>query len=314
MKRIGEVSTPGTYLHIQNDSLTITRDREVVGRVPLEDLGTLILACPAQTVTSALLARLADLGGIVIVAGSDHQPEGALVPLRSHSTRSERIRAQVRAKRPLEKRIWTSLVQAKIRNQAALLSDVPGKKHLLRLADDVRSGDPKNLEGQAARVYWPLVFYDCEQAFRTTPFRRRRDGVWPNNLLNYGYAILRAITARAICGAGLLPEIGLHHHNRYDAFALASDLMEPFRPWVDECCQGLTTEGPRELDRLAKASLLGIYDAPVDLSGETTPLFVAIERAASSLAQIFLAGQEGTSVKEIVTQLRLPILLADCES
>jgi CRISP-associated protein Cas1 len=307
MKRIVEVSTPGTHLHLKNDCLTISQDRQVLASVPIEDLGTLILASPALTVTSALLGRLADLGGITVVSGADFQPEGVLLPLRAHTTRGERIRAQVTAKRPLEKQLWARLIRAKITNQAALIGDEDQSKRLLQLVEKVRSGDPGNTEAQAARLYWPLVFADGEEHFGGVPFRRGQAGAaWPNNLLNYGYAILRAMTARAICGSGLLPEVGVHHHNRYDAFALASDLMEPFRPWVDHCCQGLIHEGPGDLDRAAKQALLGIYDDPVLLDGEKTPLFIALGRAASSMAAAFLDGKKGLSAQEAAKRLVLP--------
>lgn len=311
MKRIVEVSSPGTFLHLENNSLTISRGQEVVGRVPLEDLGTLILASPALTVTSAVLGRLASHGGITVVVGADRQPEGALLPLRAHTTRGERIRAQVAATRPTEKRLWASLVIAKIRNQAALLADVPGRRQLTRLAVGVRSGDAGNNEAQAARIYWPLVFSECGQAFQASPFRRNPAGEWPNNLLNYGYAVLRAMTARAICGAGLLPEVGIQHHSRYDSFALASDLMEPFRPWVDHRCRELIPEGPGDLDRTAKEGLLGIYDDPVQVNGETTPLFRALERTAASLASSFLEAKNGANATEAAKRLVLP-RFAEC--
>ena len=306
MKRIVEVSTPGTYLHLKNDSLTISREQETIARVPLEDLGVLILASSALTVTSALLARLADLGGVTIVSGADHQPEGALLPLRGHSTRGERISAQVTAKRPLEKQLWARLIRAKIENQAALVTDDSGRQRMLGFASEVRSGDPRNKEAQAARLYWPLVFIDGAECFRDSPFRRGQAGTWPNNLLNYGYAVLRAMTGRALCGAGLLPEVGIHHHNRYDAFALASDLMEPFRPWVDHRCQELLPDGPGDLDRNGKQALLGIYDDPVLLDGDRTPLFIALERAASSLAAAFLEAKTGVGSQEAANRLCLP--------
>lgn len=306
MKRIVEVSSPGSHLHLKNESLVISLNRDVVATIPIEDLGTLILACPALSITAALLGRLAAVGGITVVVGADHQPEGALLPLRSNTTRGERIRAQVAAKKPLEKQLWSRLIRAKIENQAALISDQSAHVRLLRFASSVRSGDPNNTEAQAARLYWPLVFAESAEEFRTSPFRRGQVGMWPNNFLNYGYAILRAMTGRAICGAGLLPEVGVHHHNRYDAFALASDLMEPFRPWVDHRCRELVPDGPAELNRRSKQALLEIYDDPVILSGEQTPLFIALERAASSMAAAFLDGKAGVGAPEAAARLCLP--------
>jgi CRISPR-associated protein Cas1 len=151
-----------------------------------------------------------------------------------------------------------------------------------------------------------LVFDDCGDEFRQAPFRRRRDGVWPNNLLNYGYAILRAMAARALSGAGLLPEVGIQHHNRYDPFALASDLMEPFRPWVDHRCRELIPDGPGDLDRNTKQALLSVYEDPVLLDGEQTPLALAVESAASSLARVFLEAKAGATALAAAGCLRLP--------
>jgi CRISPR-associated protein Cas1 len=284
----------------------IRRDGEELGRVPLEDLGTLILAGPGLTVTTALLAALAEQGGVTIVAGRDQAPEGALLPLRANTTRGERARAQVAATRPLEKNLWACIVQAKLRNQAALLTDPAGHKRLSEWASSVRSGDPKNLEAQGARLYWKLVFQGLHPDLDREPFLRRRDGAWPNPLLNYGYAVLRAVTARALCAAGLLPELGVHHHSRYDPFPLASDLMEPYRPWVDLRCRELIPEGPRELDRPAKQALLQLYEDPVLLAGEQTPLAIAVERSASTLAKAFLTGRERESAPRAASLLLLP--------
>ncbi len=314
MKRIIEVSTPGTHVALRHGALTIGRNSQIVGQVPIEDLGVLILASNALSCSSALLSALAASGATVVVTGADHQPEGVLLPLRAHSTRGERIRAQTGASVPLQKRIWANLIRAKIRGQAALLRSGAGRRRLARLEASVRSGDADNAEAQAARTYWPLVFLDVDQMPVAEPFRRRRDGEWPNNLLNYGYAVLRAIVARAICGAGLLPEIGVHHHNRYDAFALASDLMEPFRPWVDHRCRELIPEGPGDLDRTSKEALLGIYDDPVLLGGEKTPLFAAVEHTATSLAAVFLASRDGERIEKATGRLLLPAFAALDES
>lgn len=306
MKRTVEVSSPGSHLHLETGSLVITRDRMEVARVPLEDLGTLILADPAITVTAALLSALSGQGGVTVVAGPDFQPEGTLLPMRANCTRGERVRAQVRAKRPLEKQLWARIVRAKIRNQAALLGDAAERRALLNLASRVRSGDPTNLEARAARGYWPLVFHGTHATFELQPFRRSRSGEWPNNYLNYGYAILRAITARALCGAGLTPEVGLHHHNRYDSFALASDAMEPFRPWVDSLCRELVSEGPGELTRESKRQLLAIFEVSALMEGGTTPLPVAVERMASSLASAYLQAASGAPAQQAAEALRLP--------
>lgn len=306
MKRTIEISSPGLHLSTSSQSLLIRRGGDELGRVPLEDLGTLILAGPGLTVTSCLLAALAERGGVTIIAGRDQAPEGALLPLRANTTRGERARAQVAASRPLEKNLWAAIIQTKLRNQAALLEDPAGQRRLLGFSTKVRSGDPDNLEAQGARLYWPLVFHGLHPELEKAPFLRRRDGAWPNSLLNYGYSVLRAVTARALCAAGLLPELGIHHHSRYDAFPLASDLMEPYRPWVDHRCQALVPEGPRELDRPCKQAILELYEHPVLLSGERTPLAIALERTASSLARAFLEARDGASAPKAAARLLLP--------
>ncbi|HPF13648.1 MAG: type II CRISPR-associated endonuclease Cas1 [Planctomycetes bacterium] len=306
MKRTVEVATPGIHLHLRQKSLVLTRESSELARIPLEDLGTLILGSTQLTVSAALLAGIAQAGGVTVVAGSDFQPEGALLPLRGNTTRGERIRAQIGASKPLEKQLWAALVRAKIANQAAILCDESARSSLLKFRNGVGSGDLENKEAQAARVYWPLVFADEGESLIESPFRRRRDGPWPNDHLNYGYAILRAITARAICGAGLLPEFGIHHHNRYDAFALASDLMEPFRPWVDLSVRSLLPLGPSEVTRESKQALLGIYDDPVVIGSQTVPLQLAVDRTASSLAKSFLGLHQGMSAKKACDLLALP--------
>ncbi len=306
VKRTVEVSTPGMHLHLKQNSLAIRREGKDIAKIPLEDLGTLILGTGQLTVTVALLARLAETGGVTIVTGGDYQPEGALLPLRGHTTRGERIQAQVGASKPLQKQLWAALIRRKIENQASLLEGKSSQLPLQRLQEQVRSGDPSNCEAQAARIYWPLLF-PAEWRVVEHPFRRRREGPWPNGALNYGYSILRGIVARAICGAGLLPEIGIHHHNRYDAFALASDVMEPFRPWVDQSVRQLLPGGSTSVDREAKQILLEIYEEPVLLDGRHIPLLIAVERAASSLAKAFLSSRNGASTYVACKQLKLPL-------
>jgi CRISP-associated protein Cas1 len=306
MKRIIEVSSRGASLALRHGGLVIRHERQEVARIPLEDLGALILANGATTATSALLAALAAEGGVTVLCGPDHQPDGVLLPLRAHSTRAERIAAQVHGGQPLKKQLWARIVAAKITNQAALIQDPRSRSTLERHARAVRSGDPENREAQAARLYWPVIFAESHEEFASTIFRRSDPSLWPNTCLNYGYAILRAITARAICAAGLMPEIGVHHHNRYDPFALASDLMEPFRAWVDLATLELLDLGPGELDRDRKQLLLGIYERPARLDSGQTPLWIAIQNCAAQLAAAFLAAQDGESAREAAMRLSFP--------
>lgn len=305
MKRTVEISSQGIHLSTSQGALCLSQDREAIARIPLQDLGTLILAGHGITVTSAALGALSASGCVTIVVGPDHAPEGALLPLRANTTRGERVRAQVGASKPLCKQLWSRIVAAKLRNQAALLQGA-GRERLEKLAGKVRSGDPSNSEAQGARIYWPLVFSEHHHMLTDAPFRRRQEGVWPNNYLNYGYAILRSVTARALCGAGLLPELGLHHHNRYDPFPLASDMMEAYRPWIDHCCRELLPEGPGELDRRAKEALLGIQNDPVMLEGIRTPLQIALGRTTASLAACFLAAASGEPSPKAAAHLILP--------
>jgi CRISP-associated protein Cas1 len=314
MKRIVEISSKGMHVAAVQGSLAIKAKGDLVASVPFKDLGTLILANSAITITSSALAQVVAAGGQVVVAGFDFQPVGCLLPLRANTLRTERVRAQVGAGQPLRKRIWQSLVERKILNQAALIEDRHGRKRLHHLAESVRSGDRGNCEAQAAQVYWPLVFSESHPAFSNTPFRRRREGTWPNNFLNFGYAILRSSTARALCASGLLPELGVHHHNRYDPFPLASDVMEPYRPWIDDQCRALLSDGPGNIDRNVKAALLGIDASPVQLPTGITPLQVAVQQTAASLARAFKAGLDGAKTKQCVELLVLPSFPSQDES
>lgn len=309
MKRIIEVSSRGTSLALRQGGLVIRQEQQEIARIPLEDLGALILANGAVNASSAVLAALAAAGGVTILCGPDHQPEGALLPLRAHSTRTERIAGQVAASQPLKKQLWARMVAAKISNQGALIQNDDAKRSLEKHARSVRSGDPDNREAQAARLYWPLLLSEAHESFESEPFRRSDRGQWPNSYLDYGYAILRSITARALCAAGLLPELGVHHHNRYDPFTLASDLMEPFRPWVDLATLELLDLGPGELDRDRKQALLGIYESPAQLPSGRTPLWIAIQKGAAQLAAAFQAAAAGESAPEAAARLTFPRIL-----
>ncbi|HJT36296.1 MAG TPA: type II CRISPR-associated endonuclease Cas1, partial [Pirellulales bacterium] len=195
--------------------------------VPLTEIAVLIAAHPQVTFTQAVLGGLAAAGGIFIVCDERWLPAGMLLPLRGHHLQARRFQAQAAVAAPVKKRLWQQIVRAKIETQAQALETLHGDSAGLRpLVPLVRSGDPENIEARAARIYWPLLFAD-------ESFRRQWEAGDQNRLLNYGYAVLRAIVARALCAAGLHPTLGLHHHNQYSAFCLADDLMEPFRPVVD---------------------------------------------------------------------------------
>ena len=267
IKRTIEVSSPRAHLSVKDRQLVVSVDYEQEGRAPLEDIGVLILDSVSLTCTQAALASVAENEGVVVVCGKNHAPAGLLWPMAANTVLAERIALQARVKEPQKKQLWRRIVQAKIRNQgAALPQDAPVRERLAEMARKVRSGDPENLEAQAAKIYWSELFAGQD-------FRRSRDGPPPNNLLNYGYMAIRAACVRAICAAGLHPALGLHHKNRYNPFCLADDLMEPYRPLVDMRVRQLVDQGVRELDREGKRQLLA--------------LLVAFQKTAFSLVRCF---------------------------
>lgn len=294
IKRTVEISQQPAYLAVHLDQLLIQRDRETVGRVPCEDLGVLLVDHPQVIYSHAALAKLMEFDAAVVVCGRDHLPAGILLPLADHSQVVWRVQLQVDVPKPLKKQLWKQLVQAKIRAQAANLSPGPARTRLLALARDVRSGDPENAEGQAARFYWPNLFHEN--------FRRDPDGAPPNNMLNYGYAVVRAALARAIVAAGLLPVIGLKHSNRSNAFCLADDLIEPLRPLVDARVSELLNEGQRDLSPKVKSRLLELLAEPVEMRAEKGPLLVNLHRYVASLVRCFEGGTK---------QLDIPIVLQE---
>jgi CRISPR-associated protein Cas1 len=225
------------------------------------------------------MSSLAESDAALVVCGSNHLPNAVLLPLADHSQVVWRVNDQIGASRPLRKQLWKQLVQAKIRAQAAnLTNESAARSKLLDMAGQVRSGDPKNMEAQAARVYW-LHFLPEET------FRRDRDAEGLNSLLNYGYAVLRAAVARSLVGSGLVPAIGLHHSNRANSFCLADDLMEPLRPLVDDRARELFRQGYEQLDREAKAGLLKLLADPVRMEDQQGPLMVNLHRMTASLVR-----------------------------
>ncbi len=286
--------------------------------VPLADLAVLIVSHPQVSFTHAVLAGIAQAGGIFIACNEKHMPAAMLLPLETHSTQAERFSRQAAAPLPLRKRAWQQVVQAKIRAQARLLSEVSGRKSgipndcgLENLAAQVRSGDPQNLEARAARIYWKNLFGEDDPAGGGQAFRRDPEGEGINPHLNYGYAILRATVARALCAAGLHPSLGLHHHNRYDAFCLADDLMEPFRPIVDRVVANLNDNrrggpasetGSLPLDKDSKKTILEGLLGRFDCDGESRTLFDWVSRAASSLAAVIEGSQQKLTLPSLTPE------------
>lgn len=252
--------------------------------IPIEDIGMLIIDHYGVTISHYLLSTLLENNAAVITCNNAHHPTGMMLNLDGNQIQSEKFRAQIDASAPLKKQLWQQTVQAKIKNQAELLKlkGVP-VDNMLKWAKDVKSGDLENHEARAASFYWKAIFPD------NLDFYRSRSGPPPNNLLNYGYAILRAITARSLTASGLLPTLGIHHHNKYNAYCLADDIMEPFRPFVDKIvceitCNGTETE---ELTPKTKKQLLEIASSDIFIDGEKSPLMVGIQRTTASLAKCF---------------------------
>ena len=252
---------------------------------PIEDLGVVVLDNKQVTITSGLLDALLENNCAVITCDSKSMPIGLMLPLYGNTTQNERFRQQLDASLPLKKQLWQQTIQMKINNQASVLKDcVDEEVRCMRVwASEVRSGDPDNLEARAAAYYWKSLFADIEG------FTREREGIYPNNLLNYGYAILRAVVARGLVTSGLLPTLGIHHHNRYNAYCLADDIMEPYRPYVDELVFKLVQINGKVLDltKEIKAKLLEIPTLEVKIGGKRSPLMVAVGQTTASLYKCF---------------------------
>ena len=230
------------------------------------------------------MAALLDNNAAIITCNHTHHPTGMMLPIDGHDVQSERFRHQIDASQPLKKQLWQQTIQAKILNQAAVLAG-RGIVHdnMLHWAKQVRSGDPDNYEGRAAAYYWKNVFP------KKVEFFRGREGNPPNNLLNYGYAILRAIVARALVCSGLLPTLGIHHRNKYNAYCLADDIMEPYRPYVDQIVLKIIDNGENflELGTSIKQQLLGIASVDVQFEKGRSPLMVGLQSTTSSLARCY---------------------------
>ena len=282
--RVVEVASEGRHLARSRGFMTVSKDGAEEGRVPLDDIGVLLCSGRGLSYSNSLMTELASRGAGVVLCGSDHLPAAWVWPLAGHHVQAMRMRRQIEAPLPLRKRLWQSVVRAKIGQQARVLEmvGVPGGG-LEALARRVRSGDPENVEAQAARRYWPLL------AGRY--FRRDRFGGMPNPFLNYGYTVLRAAVARSVAAAGLHPSIGIHHSNRSNAMCLVDDLMEPFRPLVDYRAVGLAAGGSAELTTEAKRALAETLAMDMATERGVTPLQTCLERAAQSLAQSFESGE-----------------------
>lgn len=311
------------YLSMRNSQLVIhlpeangMDDKTGKNTIAIEDIGVVILDHKQITITHGLMEALLANNTAMITCDSSRMPIGLMLPLSGNTTQSERFQAQIAASLPLKKQLWQQTIQAKIENQANVLSTTRKTvvKNMLKWVNDVKSGDSNNLEGRAAAYYWANIFPMLPN------FRRGREGEPPNNLLNYGYAILRAVVARSLVGSGLLPALGIHHHNRYNAYCLADDIMEPYRPFVDKLVveifdeaynkqttktsnykqevkllaakpkskNGFQVEFTIELTKEIKAKLLSIPVLEVTINGQRSPLMIAVGQTTASLAKCYL--------------------------
>ena len=271
----------------RNDTLPENFKKQAEVTKPIEDIGVVVLDHKQITITSGVLEALLENNCAVITCDSRSMPVGLMLPLYGNTTQSERFRHQIEASLPLKKQLWQQTIQAKINNQASVLHQCRNEEVgcMKVWAKEVRSGDPDNLEGRAAAYYWKYLFGQ-----HIAGFTRDRDGVPPNNLLNYGYALLRAVVARALVSSGLLPTLGIHHHNRYNAYCLADDIMEPYRPYVDEFVYHLIKKKglPNgDLTREWKAELLLIPTIDVTIGGKRSPLMIAATQTTASLYRCF---------------------------
>lgn len=270
----------------KNNDLPDTFKADAIKTIPIEDIGVVVLDNKQITITQGLMAALLENNCAVITCDNSHLPVGLTLPLCGNTTQNERFRCQLDASLPLKKQLWQQTIQAKIGNQAAILEKCRGTEvgNMQKWQKEVRSGDPDNLEGRAAAYYWKNMFPKVED------FTRERDGVSPNNLLNYGYAVLRAVVARSLVASGMLPTLGIHHHNRYNAYCLADDIMEPYRPYVDELVVNYTDENgyPEEFTPDIKRTMLSIPVLDVRIGGLRSPLMVAVGQTAASLYRCFV--------------------------
>jgi CRISP-associated protein Cas1 len=279
--RIIEIEGEGRRLSLERGFLAVHGPEGRLGEAPLDDIEALIISNPAASVTTQLVSALMQRGTPIVMSGANFKPTAYVLPVDGHHAQGLRFEAQANVSLPTRKRLWAEIVVAKIKAQAAALDSIGVTSiPIAALADKVRSGDPDNMEALAAQRYFPAMF--------GKGFFRHRDGDGINALLNYGYTVLRAATARAIIGAGLHPSLALHHRSRGDAFRLADDLMEPFRPAIDLLALALVREGAADLETSVKRRLAGILHADYQTEDGATILSNVLVRLCQSLAQVYL--------------------------
>lgn len=292
IKRTIYIGNPA-YLSLSSRQMIIRRPsadaggEDIAGSIPVEDIGVIVIDNRQVTVTSGLIDALLENNVALISCDRKSLPAGLMLPLCGHTIQNERFRCQLSASLPLQKQLWQQTIQMKILNQGACLNYSTSEIHenMSIWASKVRSGDADNMEARAAAYYWKNLFQNFPD------FVRGRNGIPPNNLLDYGYAILRAVIARALVSSGMLPTLGIHHHNRYNAYCLADDIMEPYRPYVDRLVVDIVRavhENELDLNKEMKARLLSIPVLDVSIGGKNSPLMVAASVTSASLYKCFL--------------------------
>lgn len=287
--------TSPVYLSLKDQQMVITfKDNKDTVTRPIEDIGFVVIENPQISISVPLLNELADNNVSVVFCDKKQMPKTMLLTLEGNTTQQESYKYQIDASAPMKKNVWKQLVESKIRNQALLLNKVGKKGDVLKqYYMNVKSGDTDNREGAAAREYWGRLFDDG--------FKREREGPPPNNLLNYGYTILRAAVARALIGSGLYPAFGVFHRNRYNAFPLADDVMEPYRPFVDEIVYHLYYDGAvSELDNQSKGKLLRVLFSDVKMGKVTRPLENALSLTTASLLKMYKGETDKLSLPVII--------------
>ncbi len=268
-----------------SEKLPLEFKKESERTIPIEDIGVVVLDNKRITITTGAMEALLENNSALISCNDRSLPVGLMLPLTGNTLQNERFRHQLNASLPLKKQLWQQTVKQKVTNQSHVLNTytLTETSCMQRWINDVKSGDTENVEAKAAAYYWKNIFPDIKN------FVRGREGEPPNNLLNYGYAILRAVIARALVGSGLLPTLGIHHHNRYNAYCLADDIMEPYRPYVDELVIQIMQEEDdySDLTRNIKAKLLQIPVLNVTINGKRSPLMIAAGITAASLYKCF---------------------------
>lgn len=281
IKRVIDISEQA-YLHLKNRQLLIDKKGETVANIPVEDLGVLILQHPAIVISQSAIVACQENNVVIVFCDARHLPYSVILPLvEGNKLHAKILREQINIALPVKKRLWQQIVKQKIAGQATTLSRF-GKngKVLEYLAKKVKTGDREHHEAQAAQKYWRLLF--------GSKFRRNIGAEGINAMLNYGYAIMRAVVARAIVGSGLHPALGLQHHNQYNGLCLADDLMEPFRPWVDFRVFQIMEENPEaEIETESKRKLLSLLSEPVKMRGLNMPMMVACHHLTADLKRAF---------------------------